>query len=55
MARTPASKAKLRVPESAKTNRKRVFLDKLNQNLANADPVQQDHLVDEFRDLILGR
>jgi hypothetical protein len=34
--------------------RKRDFLQKLNVNLANEDPAQQDQLIDEFRTLILG-
>jgi hypothetical protein len=36
-------------------NRKREFFKKLKENLANADPNQEDRLVDEFRSLILGR
>ena len=36
-------------------DRKREFLRKLKENLANDDPKQQDRLVDEFRSLILGR
>ena len=36
-------------------NRKREFFKKLKENLANDDPRQADRLVDEFRDLILGR
>jgi hypothetical protein len=35
--------------------RKRDFFRKLRKNLAANDPKQQDRLVDEFRDLILGR
>jgi hypothetical protein len=35
--------------------RKREFFSKLKENLAAKDPKQQDRLVDEFRDLILGR
>jgi hypothetical protein len=35
--------------------RKRDFFRKLKENLAANDPKQQDRLVDEFRDLILGR
>jgi len=35
--------------------RKRDFFSKLKENLAVNDPKQQDRLVDEFRDLILGR
>ena len=36
-------------------SRKREFFDKLKANLANDDSKQQDQLIDEFRDLILGR
>jgi hypothetical protein len=36
-------------------NRKREFFRKLKENLANDDPNEQDRLVDEFRELILGR
>ena len=36
-------------------NRKREFLTKLRENLADSSPGQEDRLVDEFRDLILGR
>jgi hypothetical protein len=35
--------------------RKREFFKKLRANLANDDASQEDQLVDEFRDLILGR
>lgn len=35
--------------------RKRNFFRKLKENLAVNDPKQQARLVDEFRDLILGR
>ncbi len=35
--------------------RKREFFKKLRVNLDKDDPAQQDRLVDEFRDLILGR
>src|SRR5258707_10956486 len=35
--------------------RKREFFAKLKHNLANDDPKQQDHLVDDCRPLILGR
>jgi hypothetical protein len=34
--------------------RKREFFKKLRQNLASNNPVNEDQLVDEFRDLILG-
>jgi len=36
-------------------DRKREFFKRLKENLANADPNQEDRLVDEFRALILGR
>jgi hypothetical protein len=36
-------------------SRKREFFKKLKQNLANDDPKEEDRLVDEFRNLILGR
>ena|SRR5713101_3374358 len=35
--------------------RKRVFFQRLRENLATDDPARQDELVDEFRTLILGR
>lgn len=35
--------------------RKREFFARLKENLASDDPSQQDLLVDEFRELILGR
>jgi hypothetical protein len=35
--------------------RKLEFLKKVRENLANDDSAKQDRLVDEFRDLILGR
>ena len=35
--------------------RKREFFKKLKQNFASNDPANEDQLVDEFRDLILGR
>jgi hypothetical protein len=38
-----------------KVNRKREFLRRLKENLANDDPAQKDRVVDEFRALILGR
>jgi len=38
-----------------KSTRKCEFLTKLRQNLANDDARDQERLVDEFRDLILGR
>lgn len=36
-------------------SRKREFFKKLKENLDNADPGQQDQLIDDFRMLILGR
>jgi hypothetical protein len=36
-------------------NRKREFFKRLKENLAEDDPKQEDRLVDEFRNLILGR
>lgn len=39
----------------AQESRKREFFKRLRENLANADPQQEDRLVDEFRALILGR
>jgi hypothetical protein len=41
-------------PTDAEETRKLEFIKKLRENLANDDPSQQDRLVDEFRDLILG-
>ena len=35
--------------------RKRKFVTKLSQNLANTDARAQNRMVDEFRDLILGQ
>ena len=35
--------------------RKRDFFKRLKANLSADDPAHQDHLIDEFRDLILGR
>jgi len=53
MSKAIASLVRLGVESQA--SRKREFFSKLKQNLANDDPKQQDRLVDEFRDLILGR
>ena len=54
--RTKAKPAKkLESSSSSSTGRKRAFLAKLQENLANDDPSQEDRMVDEFRDLILGR
>lgn len=35
--------------------RKKEFFKRLKENLDNDDPKQQDQLVDDFRNLILGR
>jgi hypothetical protein len=40
---------------ATRENRKREFVKRLKDNLANDDPKQQDRLVDEFRTLVLGR
>jgi hypothetical protein len=40
----------LESPDSRKQN----LRERLQGNLNNSDPSQQDRLVDEFRDLILG-
>ena len=45
----------VRLGLDSQENRKREFFDKLKANLVNDDPKQQDQLIDEFRDLILGR
>ncbi len=39
----------------SQADRKRVFFEKLKENLTNDDPKQQERMVDEFRALILGR
>jgi hypothetical protein len=45
----------VRLGIESQADRKRIFFEKLKQNLANDDPEQQERLVDEFRALILGR
>jgi hypothetical protein len=45
----------VRIGLESQENRKRAFFEKLKANLADDDPRQQDRLLDEFRDLILGR
>jgi hypothetical protein len=45
----------VRLGLESQESRKREFFKRLKVNLANNDPKQQDHLVDEFRTLILGR
>ena len=47
--------ALVRLGLESQTNRKRQFFKKLKENLANDDPSEQDRLLNEFRDLILGR
>jgi len=45
----------VRIGLESQASRKQEFFNKLRENLGNDDPKQQDRLVDEFRDLILGR
>lgn len=45
----------VRLGLESQANRKREFFRKLKDNLAEDDPKQQDQIVDEFRNLILGR
>ena len=47
--------ALVRIGLQAQAGRKREFFKKLKGNLAQDNPQEQDRLVDEFRDLILGR
>jgi len=47
--------ALVRIGLETQASRKRDFLKKLRENFAQDDPQEQDRLVDEFRDLILGR
>jgi len=47
--------ALVRIGLDSQENRKREFFRKLKENLANDDPRQQDRVVDDVRDLILGR
>jgi hypothetical protein len=47
--------ALVRLGLESQERRKKEFFGKLKANLANDDPKQQDRLVDEFRNLILGR
>ena len=47
--------ALVRMGIESQGERKRVFFQKLKENLGNDDPKQQERLVDEFRSLILGR
>ncbi|MGA2273515.1 MAG: hypothetical protein ABSH00_08165 [Bryobacteraceae bacterium] len=47
--------AQVRLGLESQENRKREFFKRLQQNLADDDPNQQDRMVDEFRALMLGR
>jgi hypothetical protein len=47
--------ALVRIGLEEQESRKREFFAKLKANFANAEPGQQDQMVDEFRALILGR
>jgi glucose-6-phosphate-specific signal transduction histidine kinase len=55
MSMSKAITALVRIGLESQQDRKRQFFERLNENLANNDPKQQDRLVDEFRTLILGR
>jgi hypothetical protein len=43
------------MPQDVQTSRKREFVKKLKENLAQNDPQEQERVVEQFRDLILGR
>jgi hypothetical protein len=45
----------VRLGLESQEDRKRLFFEKLRENLSDDDPQKQDRLVDEFRALILGR
>lgn len=47
--------ALVRIGLETQASRKHEFFKKLRENLAQDDPQAQDRLVDEFRNLILGR
>jgi hypothetical protein len=47
--------ALVRIGLESQASRKREFFDRLKNNLEKNDPKEQDRIVDEFRDLILGR
>ncbi|MBL8294838.1 MAG: hypothetical protein JNN08_23535 [Bryobacterales bacterium] len=47
--------ALVRIGLEGQEQRKQDFFKKLKANLDNDDPTQQDQLVDDFRNLILGR
>ena len=42
------------MPQDVPTSRKREFVKKLKENLAQNDPQEQERVVEEFRVLILG-
>ena len=46
--------ALVRLGLESQANRKREFFKRMKENLATDDPKQQDRMVDEFRNLILG-
>lgn len=52
---TKAIAALVRLGLENQERRKREFFKRLKENLAKDDPKQEDRLVDEFRNLILGR
>ena len=43
------------MPQDVQTSRKREFVKQLKENVAQNDPQEQERVVEEFRDLILGR
>jgi hypothetical protein len=45
----------VRIGLEGQEQRKQEFFTRIKANIANDDPRQQDRLVDEFRNLILGR
>jgi hypothetical protein len=47
--------ALVRLGLESQVTRKREFLERMKQNLASDDPGATDRLVDEFRDIVLGR
>jgi hypothetical protein len=47
--------ALVRLGLESQAARKREFLARMKQNLSMDDPASTDRLVDEFRDIILGR
>jgi hypothetical protein len=45
----------LRVGLDRQEQRKNEFFRRLRENLSNGDPEQEERLLDEFRDLVMGR